>query len=99
MFPFISVNKTGQTVTTTISTSTGNTVPTSTDGLKPRYVRFASTGNCFVRIGIGAQTAVNTDMLVTAASPQIVALSGCTHWAAIDDGVSVKVNVTPLEDS
>ena len=99
MFPFINVNKTGQTVTTTISTSTGNTFPTSSDGLKPRKVRFAATGNCYVRFGIGAQTAANTDMLITAASPQIVGTSGSTHWAVIDDGVSVKFNVTPLEDS
>lgn len=96
---YLTVNATGQTVTTTINTSTGNTFPLASNGVKPRFVRFRATGNCFVRIGVGAQTAVNTDMLMGATVPQIVSIGGCTHWAVIDDGASVKFNVTPLEDS
>lgn len=95
----LQVQATGQTVTTVASTSTGNTVPNASNGLKPRYLRFSSTGTCYVRLGIGAQTAVNTDLMVRPESPVILSLFGSTHWAAIDDGVSVKVNVTPLEDS
>lgn len=95
----LQVARTGQTATTTINTSTGNTLPVNSEGVKPRYLRFASTGTCYVRVGIGAQTAVNTDILVQPGAPVILMALGSTHWAGIDDGVSVKINVTPLEDS
>ena len=99
-FEFINVLATGQTVTTVINTSTGNTFPLASNAAKPRFVRFRSTGTCYIRIGVGAQTAVNTDlMMVVSGVPIILGIGGCTHWAAIDDGVSVKLNVTPLEDS
>jgi hypothetical protein len=98
-FDEFNVQATGQTATTTISTSTGNTLPNTSAGTKPRFVRFSATGTCYVRMGVGAQTAVNTDMMVQAGAPVILAVAGSTNWAAIDDGVSVKVNVTPLENS
>lgn len=99
MFHFFQRAATGQTATTTASTSTGNTLPNTSEGNKPRFVRFASTGTCYVRMGIGAQTAVATDVMVQPGAPVILLTMGSTHWAGIDDGTSVKINVTPLEDS
>jgi len=99
VFLCLSVSSTGQTSTTTINTSTGGLLPNASNGAKPRFVRFAATGNCFIRAGVGAQTAVATDMLLTNGAPTVIAMMGSTHWAAIDDGVSVRVNVTPLENS
>lgn len=98
-FDIITVSATGQRVTTTISTSAGNTIPNTSAGTKPRFVRFAATGNCYIRMGIGAQTAVTTDVLLQAGAPLILAAQGSTHYAVIDDGVSVKLTATPLEDS
>ena len=98
-FSEISVNATGQTVTTTASTSTGNTLPVLSDGSRPRFVRFACTTPVHVRLGIGAQTAVATDVMVNANDELILAVGGATHWAAIDAGVAARVNVAPLEDS
>jgi hypothetical protein len=99
LFHSITVAATGQTATTTISTSTGNTIPNTLAGTRARFTRFAATGACFIRVGNGAQTAVTTDMLLLPNVPQIVSTLGMTNWAAIDNGVSVVLNVTPLEDS
>lgn len=98
-FHAFDVQATGQRATTTINTSTGGALPVDSSGGKPRFVRFAATGTCYVRIGIGAQTAVTTDILVQAGAPVILAVAGSTNWAGIDDGTSVKITVTPLENS
>lgn len=93
-----SVNATGVTVTTTISTSAGGAIPNNSDGAPPKYVRFASTGTAYVRIRVGAATAVNTDAMVLPGAPLILAVGRNNQYAVIDDGVSVKVNITPLDD-
>lgn len=98
----IAVQATGQRTTTTISTATAAaTIPVDSAGAKPKYVRIASTGTCYVRLApsSGLAVAVVTDVLVQASSPVILAVGGNSHWSAIDDGVSVKVTVTPLEDA
>jgi len=96
----LTISSTGQRTTTTINTSTDTALlPVGSDGLKPRFVRFAATGTCYIRMGIGAQTAVTTDVMIQVGAPLILAAMGSTHWAAIDDGVAVKVTVTPLENS
>lgn len=98
--PSVSAQATGVTVTTTISTSANGTIPTCQDGSKPRYLRVACTGICYVRLRpSAAPVAVNTDLMVTAGAPVIMNVLGNTHYAVIDDGTAVKVNLTPLEDS
>lgn len=93
----ISVTATGVTVTTTISTSAGGTLPVTSAGTNPRYVRVIATGTAYFRMRVGATTAVTTDLLVNS-EPVILEVHGNTHYAVIDDGVSVKVNISPLED-
>ena len=94
----ISVAATGVRVTTTINTSSGSTIPNNSTGTKPKYVSVTSTGTCYVRFGVGAQTAVTTDKMVTLGAPFIFAVHGNDNYAVIDDGVSVKVSICPLED-
>lgn len=98
----ISVAATGQRSTTTISTATAAAaIPNNSAGDKPKYVRFAATGTCYVRLApsAGLAVAVVTDVLVQVGAPVILAVHGNTHWSAIDDGTSVKVTVTPLDDA
>ena len=90
---------TGATVTTVISTSQGNTLPRTSAGTPPRFTRFCATGTCYIRTRTGAATAVATDLMLTAGAPVVLATGQDTHYAVIDDGVSVKLNITPLEDS
>lgn len=100
--PAISVAATGQRTTTTINTATSAaTIPVTSAGTAPKYVRFGATGTCYVRLApsSGAAVAVTTDCLVQVGAPVILAVHGNTHWSAIDDGTSVKVSITPLEDS
>lgn len=98
-FPAVNIGATGVTVTTTISTSANGTIPNTSAGTKPRYVRVASNGTVYVRLTAGASTAVTTDAMVTSGSPLILETLGYTHYAVIDDGASVKVNISPLEDN
>lgn len=98
----ISVAATGQRTTTVVSTATAAAaVPVDSSGAAPKYLRFAATGTCYVRLApsAGLAVAVVTDVLVQAGAPVILARHGNTHWSAIDDGVAVKVTVTPLEDA
>jgi hypothetical protein len=96
-FPAMNIGATGATVTTTISTSANGTIPNTSAGTKARYVRVAST--VYVRLTVGAGTAVTTDAMVTSGSPLILETLGYSHYAVIDDGASVKVNIAPLEDN
>ena len=95
----ISVGVTGVTVTTTISTSAGGAIPNNSEGARPKYVRIAATGTCYVRLRPAATTAVTTDAMVLPGAPLVMAVHGCSQYAVIDDGASVKVNITPLEDA
>jgi len=98
-FDEISVAATGVTVTTTVSTSAGGTLPNTSNGTVPRFVRVAATQPVFVRLRTGATTAVTTDCLVLPGTPQIFAVGPFTHYAVIDNAVVSVVNITPLEDS
>lgn len=98
-FPAVNIGATGVTVTTTISTSANGTIPNTSAATKARYVRIAATGTCYVRLTVSAGTAVTTDAMVLPGSPLILETIGYTHYAVIDDGASVKVNIAPLEDN
>jgi hypothetical protein len=90
---------TGATVTTTVNTSLSNTIPLTSAGTPPRFTRFIATGICWIRTRSGASTAVITDLMLTAGLPVILATGADTHYAVIDAGVAVTLNITPLEDS
>jgi hypothetical protein len=95
---FITVVKTGVSQASG-ATSAGTTLPTALSGEVPRFIRVASTQAAFFRMGAGAQTAVNTDLLVQPADAVILQVpSGFTHFAVIQSGTAGIVNVAPLEN-
>ena len=83
---------------TTSATSANATIPNSSAGVLPRYIRISATANAFVRIGSGAQTAVATDMLVQPAESVILAVNGNNNIAAIQQLAAGIVQVSPVED-
>lgn len=98
-FHAISVAATGATVTTTISTSQSAALPVTAGNTRPRFVRFSATGVCYVRLGMAGAVALPTDVMVQPSAPVILAVGDRTHWAVIDGGAAVTLNVTPMEDS
>lgn len=98
-FDHFKVAVTGVTVTTTISTSQGATLPVNAAGDPPRFCRFVATGTCFVRTRNAAATAVTTDLMLPAGVPMILDTLRDTHYAVIDNGAAVTLNITPLEAS
>lgn len=94
----ITVTKTG-TQTATSGTSAGGTIPTDSAGNVPRYIRVAATAAACFRIGVGAQTAVTTDLQVQPGDAVVLHVpSGCTHYAAIQVTAAGVVQVSPLEN-
>lgn len=98
-FHSINVAATGATVTTTASTSQSAALPNTSGGTRPRFVRFAATGTCYVRLGMAGLTAATSDVMVQPGAPVILAVGDRTQWAVIDAGTAVTLNVTPMEDS
>lgn len=98
-FHHIRVAAPGVTVSTTASTSAGGAIPNNSAGVLPRFIRVVSTGTCYFRTRGAATTATNADMMLTAGMPQILAVQSDTQYAVIDDGATVKFNITSLEDS
>lgn len=98
MDDFLTVAKTGAAVTTS-GTSAGAALPTMLSGEAPRYIRVAATAPAYFRVGVGAQTAVTTDLLVQPADAVILHIpSGVTHFAAIQVAAAGVVQVSPLEN-
>jgi hypothetical protein len=64
---------------------------------KAKFMRLSATTACYVRWGVGAQTAVDTDLLLQPGDAVVVAVAGADTIAAMRvtaDGVLVA---TPLE--
>lgn len=98
MDDFLTVTVTGVSITTGAASS-GGALPNASSGEVPRYVRIAASAAACVRIGVGAQTAVATDMLVQPGDAVVLAVPrGCTHVAAIQLAAAGVVIVTPAED-
>jgi aspartate/methionine/tyrosine aminotransferase len=98
MDDFLTVTVTGVSITTGAASS-GGALPVASSGEIPRYVRVVASVAACVRIGVGAQTAVATDLLVQPGDAVIMAVPrGCTHVAAIQLAAAGVVIVTPLED-
>lgn len=95
---YITVTTTGVSITTGAASS-GGALPNASSGEVPRYVRIAASAAACVRIGVGAQTAVATDMLVQPGDAVVITVPrGCTHVAAIQLTAAGVVIVTPVED-
>ena len=82
----------------TSGTSAGATIPLSSAGSVPRYVRIVTTQYAYVRIGTGAQTAVAGDMMVGPSDGVIVATLGCTNFAALQVTTAGVLQISPVED-
>ena len=83
----------------TSGTSAPGTIPNNSAGVPAKYIRIAATQAAYVRIGTGAQTAVNTDMMVLPAESPIIATLGCTNIAALQVTAAGVVQVSPVEDT
>lgn len=94
---FITVSKTGIQIATT-GTSAGATIPLDSSGSVPRLIRIAATFAACVRLGVGAQTAVTTDLQVQPGDSVVVSTNGATHIAAIQVSAAGVVQVSPLEN-
>lgn len=93
----ITVTATG-TRTATSGTSAGTTLPNGASGAVPPYVRVAATVAAHFRMGVGAQTAVTTDIMVQPDAPVILVVPpSYTHYAVIQDSAAGVVTVTPVE--
>jgi aspartate/methionine/tyrosine aminotransferase len=98
MDDFFTVTATGVSIASGL-VSAGSALPVASSGEIPRYVRIAASLAACVRIGVGAQTAVATDLLVQPGDAVILAVPrGCTHVAAIQLAAAGVVIVSPLED-
>lgn len=92
----LSVGATGKSITLSGSSS-DTTLPTDASGNTARYCKLASTTGAFVRWGLGAQTAVNTDLLVWPGDTVVVATQGANHVAGLQAATGGVLIVTPLE--
>ena len=98
MDDFLTVTATGVSITTGAASS-GGALPNASSGEVPRYVRIAASAAACVRIGVGAQTAVATDLLVQPGDAVVLAVPrGVTHVAAIQLSAAGVVIVSPVED-
>lgn len=90
----------GVTVTTVASTSANGALPVDAAGNRPRRVRVAATGTAYVMLApnVGAAVATTSRIMVGSGSATELLVLGMTHYAVIDDGVSVKVNISPCDD-
>lgn len=86
---------TGATITVA-GTSASAAVPNDTSGNRAKWIRIAATTACYVRIGTGAQTAVNTDMIVQPGDAVVIRTVGDTV-AALQVTAGGVCNITPLE--
>ncbi len=96
----ITVAKTGGSITIAAS-SASIPIPTDSAGNIPVFCRLAATGQCCVKVGIGAATATTNDLLVQNADAVILRTLGFTHVAAISATGSPSgfLQISPLEDA
>jgi len=94
------ITRPGVTVTTVASTSANGALPTDSSGNRPRRIRVACTGTAYIMLApnVGAAVATTANVMVTPGSATELLVLGMTHYAVIDDGVSVKVNISPCDD-
>lgn len=81
----------------TSGTSAGTTIPLNSSGAAPLMVRVAASAAAYVRFGVGAQTAVNTDLLVQPGDAVVVVTGRATHVAALQVSGPGVVQVSAVE--
>lgn len=97
---YITVTATGITLASGAA-STSATIPKASNGQDAVYIRIAATQPACVRIGVGAQTAITTDLQVQPGDAVILQLPrGITTIAVIAATATAGiVQVSPLENA
>jgi hypothetical protein len=95
---FLTITVTGVNISYT-GTSASAAIPVASDGNRPRYIRIASTNQCYVKLGTSGVTAAAGDIMVQPADSVILHVPmGITHIAAIQEASAGKANIVPLEN-
>lgn len=98
MDDFITVMATGISAATGAA-SASSTIPSASDGNKPRYIRVSSRNECYVKIGAAGVAATANDILIQPADSVILHVpTGVTTIAYIQGTAAGLVNVVPLEN-
>ena len=97
---YLTVTTTGVTLVSGAA-STSTAIPTASTGLLPNYIRIAATAPSCVRVGVGAQTALTTDLQVQPGDAVTLQIPrGLTTIACIAaTATSGIVQVSPIENS
>lgn len=94
----VTVTATG-TRTASGAASAGTTIPLCSSGEVPRYIIVSATAAAHFRLGAGAQTSVNTDLMIQPGDARIMSVpSGYTNYACIQAVAAGVVQVSPLEN-
>jgi hypothetical protein len=79
--------------------SAGTTLPTCSSGEVPRYIRVAASAPACFRMGVGAQTAVGTDLQVQPGDAVILQVpNGYNNFAVIQVSAGGVVQISALEN-
>lgn len=95
-FSFMNVNATGVQVVAS-GTSQVVAIPNNAAGRAPKHVRIQCTGNAYIRPGSASTTATVNDVLISPNYDVYMVVAGFTHIAYLQEAVSAKINITPLE--
>jgi hypothetical protein len=95
-FDFMSVNATGQQVTSG-GTSAVVALPVNAAGKSPKHVRLQCTGNVYVRPGGAGTTCTVNDILLSPNNDVFLDTANFTHLAYLQETAAAKINITPLE--
>ncbi|HEY8027700.1 MAG TPA: hypothetical protein VIF60_24380 [Burkholderiaceae bacterium] len=94
----ITVTATGVSQATS-GTSAGGLLPTTQNGKEPRYIRVAATAAACFRIGVGAQTALATDLQIQPGDAVLLAVpEGYNNFAVVQVSVAGVVQISALEN-
>ena len=80
--------------------SASSTIPNTSAGTVPSYIRVAARNECYVKLGVAGVAATTNDILVQPADSIILQVpKGATTIAYIQGTAAGQVNITPLENS
>lgn len=83
---------------TTSGTSASAAIPNNSSGLRPNYVRIQVTNYAFIKFGVSGAAATANDILISPNEPEVFAISGLTHIAAIQQAAAGVINITAMEN-
>lgn len=86
---------------TSLTTSASKTVsiPTASDGNRPRFVRIGTNGTIHVRPGTTTSaTATTGDSIVTSSEALILNVAGMSYVAGIADSGTPNMQISPIDE-